>query len=479
MSIRRRIFLGIILLFSFGFFLLIDFIADDIELRYRESTEEPLVDTARVLASIAATAATDNSINTALFRDTFSSVQSQTFSAQIFGLLKHNVDLHVYITDRTGKVIFDSSHGLDEGKDYSQWRDVHLTLRGEYGARTSDIGGDEQKKMIYVAAPILRENDLIGVLSVGKPTHSSNQFALAAQNKLIIAGTIACLGFIGIGLLLGVWVTHPIEKLTDYVKAVRDGKRVKRPVLGSNEMEELGIAFEQMRDALNGKNYVENYVQTLTHEIKSPVSAIRGAVELLEEDLPPKQKQTLLQNVHLESDRISQIVDNLLLLSSLESRKFITAQDPIDVDNMLSKIKNSLTSLLLINNIQLIIQASTHCQILGDSNLIYQALINVIQNAIDFSPPGASIYIKVSSNHLGTEFQINDAGSGIPDYALDRIFERFYSLKRPGNGHKSSGLGLSLVREIMLLHQGTITVKNQPKHGAVASLFFPSSKMTR
>ena len=282
MSIRRRIFLGIILLFSIGFYFLIDFIADDIELRYRESTEEPLVDTARVLAAIAAIPMADNSINTSLFRDGFNSVQSQKFSAQIFGLLKHNVDLHVYMTDRNGTVIFDSNGGLDEGKDYSQWRDVHLTLRREYGARTSDIDDNEQKKMIYVASPILRNNDLIGVLSVGKPTHSSNQFALAAQKKLVIAGTMTCLIFIGIGLLLGTWVTRPIQKLTDYAKAIRDGKRVKRPALGSNEMEDLGTAFEQMRDALDGKSYVENYVQSLTHEIKSPISAIRGAVELLE-----------------------------------------------------------------------------------------------------------------------------------------------------------------------------------------------------
>ncbi len=474
MSIRRRIFLSIILLFSTGFYFLINFIADDIELRYRESTEEPLVDTARVLAAIAAIPTTDNNnINIALFRTGFEHVQSQEFSAQIYGLLKHNVDLHVYMTDRNGIVIFDSNNGIDEGKDFSQWRDVHYTLQGEYGARTTDIEGDEEKKMIYIASPILHHNDLIGVLSVGKPTHSSNQFVLAAQKKLMLAGTVACLIFIGIGLLLGTWVTRPIQKLTTYAKAVRDGKRVKRPVLDSSEMEELGIAFEQMRDALDGKSYVENYVQTLTHEIKSPISAIRGAVELLAEDLPPNQKQTLLQNVHQESERISKIVDNLLLLSSLESRKFITAQDPINVHIMLNEIKKRLNPLLLIRDIELTIQGNTHCNMTGDANLIDQAIMNIIQNSIDFSPSGSAITLEINSNHSGTTFEIYDTGTGIPDYALDRIFERFYSLKRPGNGRKSSGLGLSLVREIVLLHQGEISVKNHSGGGAIAKLFFP------
>lgn len=207
-----------------------------------------------------------------------------------------------------------------------------------------------------------------------------------------------------------------------------------------------------MRDALDGKNYIENYVQSLTHEIKSPIPAIRGAVELLEEDLSLKQKQTLLQNVHQESERISNIVDNLLFLSSLESRKYITAQDSIDIEQMLNEIKTKLTTLLLIKNIKLVIQGAADIQMYGDTNLIQQALMNIIQNAIDFSPVGSTIDLHVIQSDSGVEFKIRDTGSGIPDYASERIFERFYSLKRPENGRKSSGLGLSLVREIVLLH---------------------------
>lgn len=475
MSIRRRIFLGIIVLFSVGFYFLIDFIADDIELRYRESTEEPLVDSARILAAIAAsTVDAEESINISLFRKSFNEVYSQNFSAQIFGLVKQNVDLHVYITNPNGIVIFDSANGRDEGQDYSQWRDVILTLRGEYGARTSPIDNDEEKKMIYVASPILLNKALIGVLAVGKPTHSSSQFVQAAQKKLIFAGTIVCLILIGIGLLLGTWVTRPIKKLTDYAKAVRDGERIKRPQLGSSEMEELGIAFEQMRDALDGRHYIENYVQTLTHEIKSPVSAIRGAVELLEEELSTKQKQTLLRNIHLESDRISQIVDNLLLLSSLETRKYITAPDQVDVHEMLNEIKKQLASLLSTKSINLLILSNTHYWIKGEPNLIRLALMNIIQNAIDFSHPDSNIEISVYSDNKGLEFEIRDNGTGIPDYACTRIFERFYSLKRPHSGKKSSGLGLSLVREIVILHQGNITVESHPDGGTVARLFFPS-----
>ncbi len=477
MSIRRRLFLVITLLFGIGFYFLIDFIVDDIEMRYRESTEEPLVDTARVLAAIASSTVVDRKINIPLFRKSFEQVQSQVFSAQIFGLLKTRVDLHVYMTDRIGIVIFDSNNGKDEGIDYSEWRDVLYTLLGEYGARTSLIDKEvdaEDKKMLYIASPIIHDGQLIGVLSVGKPTHSSSQFIKAAQTKLIIGGTVLCLTLIGIGLLLGTWITRPIQKLTNYAKAVGDGKRVKRPVFGSYEMEELAIAFEEMRDALNGKHYVENYVQTLTHEIKSPVSAISGAVEILEQELSSQQRQIFLQNIQQESERIRQIVDNLLLLSSLESRKFIHAADTIIVEEMLNELNSALKPLLQVNNVELIIKSGTDCVLYGESNLIRQALMNVLQNAIDFSQPQTAITLSVTSDNAQIQFEITDQGSGIPEYAIERIFERFYSLKRPQSGRKSSGLGLSLVYEIVTLHQGSVSIENNPNGGTIARLMFPA-----
>jgi two-component system sensor histidine kinase CreC len=161
-------------------------------------------------------------------------------------------------------------------------------------------------------------------------------------------------------------------------------------------------------------------------------------------------------------------------LSSLESRKYITAPDPIAVQEILAEIKTTLEQQLLAKDIDLVIQGDTHCQIQGESNLIRLALMNILQNAIDFSPSDSTIELYVSHNNLGVEFRVRDHGSGIPDYAHERIFERFYSLKRPESGRKSSGLGLSLVREIVTLHQGTITVENHSEGGGVARLFFAS-----
>ena len=137
MKIRTRVFLGILIVIAVGFFVLLFWIVEDLEPQYRKATEEPLVDSARILASIAAGTVSDGGINVKLFRTIFEDIYTQSFSAPIYDFVKKDVDFRVYITDTTGMVLFDSHDRRNEGKNFSQWLDVMRTLQGEYGARTS------------------------------------------------------------------------------------------------------------------------------------------------------------------------------------------------------------------------------------------------------------------------------------------------------------------------------------------------------
>ena len=436
MRIRTRIFLGIFFLLGVGFYFLIDLVVKDIKPRYRESTEEPIVDSARVLAAIAATTARQGKIDVELFRNSFEKVRSESFVARIYDLLKTRVDLRVYITDRDGIVLFDSDDGLAEGQDYSQWRDVHLTLRGKYGARATPSRLDPDVSVLYVAAPILLQGETIGVLTVGKPTSNAGRFMLAAQRKLVLGGTILCLTLIVVGLFLSVIITHPIQRLTEYARAVRDDKRMPLPALGSGEMAALGTAFEEMRETLEGKRHVEHYVRTLTHEIKSPLLAIQGAVELLSEEMPAEQRQRFLENIRTESERIGTIVEQLLLLASLESRQTIESAEPVPLDDLLADVEQSLAPLMESRGVQLTITGLQGCVIMGERFLVRQAVLNVVQNAVEFSPPGGVVTATAKRTETAVTLTIRDHGPGIPDYARDRVFQRFYSLKRPTTGKK-------------------------------------------
>lgn len=474
MKVRTRIFLGILVIVGIGFFFFVSWLVDDLKPQYRKTTEDPLVDTARVLSSVAAMTARAGRIDVEMFEKVFDDVYGRPFRAEIYDFVKRDVDYRVYITDGSGVVIFDSWK-RDVGKDFSGWRDVSRTLRGEYGARTSrDMEGNPDTSVMYVASPVVVQGEIVGVLSVGKPAKTANLFIESAKRKIIFGGLFVGLVVILVGVIMSGMLTRPIQKLTSYAKAVRDGKRVTLPPLDKSEIGELGKAFEEMRDALEGKQYVEKYVQTLTHEIKSPLSAIQGGVELLKEDMPKDTRSQFLENIESETGRIGTIIEKLLLLSSLEKRKSIQEVEELDMGEIISDVRESILPLLQTKGIGLDIGGDDGSAFMGERFLIRHAIVNLLQNAIDFTPRGGNISVSLSKNDAGSVLlTVSDTGPGIPGYALDRVCDRFYSLKRPETGKKSSGLGLPLVKEVAHLHGGDFEISNGPDGGAVAVLILP------
>jgi two-component system sensor histidine kinase CreC len=110
----------------------------------------------------------------------------------------------------------------------------------------------------------------------------------------------------------------------------------------------------------------------------------------------------------------------------------------------------------------------------GDPFLLRQALVNLLDNAADFAPPGSAVDLRIERSGSRWQVTVSDRGPGLPDYALPRAFERFYSLPRPDGGSRSSGLGLSFVRQVAELHGGEATLANRDGGGAVATLSLPA-----
>jgi two-component system sensor histidine kinase CreC len=382
--------------------------------------------------------------------------------------------MRVYVTDANGIVVFDSDNGRDVGKDYSQWNDVFRTLQGQYGARTTPVSPDDPTaEVLYVASPVQVDGRIVGALTVCQPAESIMMFLQAARTKIAIAGVVAALAVGFLGMLVSMWITRPIQLLTGYALAVRDGRRAPPPPLGSSEIGVLGRAFEQMRAALEGKDYVENYVQTLTHQMKSPLSSIRGTAELLDEDMPPEQRKRFLENLRSEASRIEDLIDRMLQLASLENRAALHDVESIDLAAIVAEVIEGVQPVLQNKRLRAVIDESGTVSVRGERFLLRQALTNLLENAVDFSPEGGEIRVTISTEKGEAVIRVEDSGPGVPDYALERVFDRFYSLPRPDTGRKSSGLGLSVVRQIAELHGGRATITNQAEGGAAAILVIP------
>ena len=472
MKVRTRMLIAFMVLGLLGLTYLFYFIENKIKPVYLDPIEDDLVETATLLSSVLAVSSQDNLIDLTLFTAIMNNADRRVLNARIYDRIKTDLDLHIYVTDATGIVLYDSNGGLEVGQDMGQKNDINRTLKGEYGARSSWTGSDESRKLnFYVASPVLVADDLIGVVSVGKPSPSVAFTLLRKMRQEAFLGVfLGVFLAMALSVLFSIWVTRPIRRLTEYVDAIRDGKRARPPELGASDIGGLGQSFEAMRDAVEGKQYVEQYVQTLTHEIKSPLSAIKGASELLHEAMPEERRKGFLANILNESHRIQRIVDRLLELSAIENRKElrnVAEFSPVDV---IEEALSSARPLLAAKNISLTFEKHEPSPITGERFLIYQAFSNLIQNAIDFTPIGGELRILIQNNELS----IKDTGPGVPDYALDRVFERFYSLQRPDSGRKSSGLGLSIVRSIAELHQAEVSLTNAPEGGAKAVFRYQS-----
>ena len=227
-----------------------------------------------------------------------------------------------------------------------------------------------------------------------------------------------------------------------------------------------------MRSQLDGKDYVEQYVHSLTHELKSPVSAIKGAAEIITPQMEPDQLQNFLSNINDQTDRIDLMINRLLELATLEKRESLTQIDKVDLNQLIDQVLINKQQQIRQKNLLISLQGKIDTKIHADSFLLLQAVDNLLENAIDFSPEGGPIIITLKTGQYA-EIHIEDKGTGIPEFAKQRIFERFYSLPRPISMKKSSGLGLCFVKEIALLHRGTFTIKNNTSEGVTASLTLP------
>ncbi len=474
MRLGTRIFFSYLVIFVICFSYPLNWVLDNLRARYLEGVEELLVDQAHILATMVGDEMQANRFDPDKWYQVFEHAGSRPLTAKIYHLVKTEMDIRIYLTDSVGRVIFDSRNKENVGADYSRWRDVYLTLQGQYGARsTSENIGDPSSKVLYVAAPVRVDDAIVGVLTVAKPTTSINNFLKKAKPQIFKIGVLAAVVAIFLSYIVSLWITRPIKRLTGYCNDVSQGKRVVFPKLDRSEIGEMGKAFAKMQETLEGKKYVEQYVQKLTHEVKSPLSAIRGAAELLEEKMPPERRLRFLSNIRHETNRIQEIVDRMLELSALENQKILKKMERLSFASVIHTVIESKQAIVSKKKLQLDVDVPDHVVVRGDSFLLHQAVSNLIQNAIDFSSASSSIRLSARVEGSLLTFDIEDHGDGIPEFAIQKIFDKFFSLQRPDSGEKSTGLGLNFVKEVAHLHGGDIVLENRDTRGVRASLTLP------
>lgn len=458
MKIRTVIFGVYVAASALGFAALMALVLRDVRLRYVESMRRTLGDTAAFLATFAGNGGADG---------------PEIWAKKLQALPPNAELLRVFACDAERRVVFDSAHGRDVGQVYA-WAQTgggRLASSDYTVANVAEVGGE-----LRVVAPVRAGGVIRGWVGVGRPLAAVAEGVSAARWRLGTYSLLVAATMVAAGWWIATRLTHSLERLTQYVQAVRDGRAATPPVSSAHEVAALARAFEEMRVTLEGKAHVERYTQALAHEFKSPLAAIRGAAELLAENPPEADRVRFTANVRTEAERLRQLVDRLLELAALESRRAGAAMAELALAPTVRAAVDAARAGADARRVTLAVEVAPDAAaaaVRGEAFLLGQAVGNLVQNAVEFSPAGSAVTVTVRAAASVVEVAVEDAGPGVPDYALERVFERFYSLPRPDSGRKSSGLGLSIVREIARLHGGEATLVNRPGGGARAVLTVP------
>ncbi|ANW26099.1 two-component system sensor histidine kinase CreC [Vibrio coralliilyticus] len=439
----------------------------------RQTTEETLVDMANLLAVLAEEDVANGHISESRFSKLLTAYGLREPEARIWEIGKKAINHRIYITDKNGIVIADSWQ-QDVGEDYSRWNDVYLTLRGQYGARsTAEDPDDPLSTVMHVAAPIYHKGEIIGSVTVAKSNRSVQPF-IDLSKRNVLFWMVWMSGLVLLAGALFAWRIHSaLNKLENYAVKMGQGEKVTKPTFRVfYEYGTLSDALENMRNQLDGKQYVEEYVQTLTHELKSPLSAIKGASEILQMPLSGEKVARFATNIERESDRMQSLIDKLLELARLEKQPHLDKQESINIKVMLDEIVSASDARLNAKGVACEASVSSDFEPVGDSFMFQQALFNLMDNALDFVECNGLILWQYSQSDEQVALSIFNAGPPIPDYAMPRLTERFYSLARQ-NGVKSTGLGLNFVEQVVKLHKGSLLIENV-EQGVKVTLSFPS-----
>jgi two-component system, OmpR family, sensor histidine kinase CreC len=472
MRFSFRIFLGYFLIVGLAGAFVLKIVVDEIKPSVRETIEEVMVDTANLLAELATSDLQKNSFENSGFAKAVSAYSKRDIQAKIWHFEKETLDFDVNVTDANGIVVFDST-GNGLGKDYSKWRNIALTLKGKYGARSTRTQyNDDTSAVFHVSAPIFSAVDnnatkLIGTLTVSKPIDTVQPIIDRAQSSIVKQGIALIFIAFALGFLMTYWLNHSVQKLVAFAQVASKGETGPIPDIGSKELSTLANAMGKMRDELQGKRYIEQYAQALAHELKSPLSAISASAEFLADpNLTSEQRETFGNLLNTQTIRMRHSIDSMLTAARMEKTTAITKPTTIDLNQLLKHCVNDYQAVCTAKNVQLITRLPQEpVQISGDETMLKLAISNVLSNAINFSSPKQTVEVTLQKKASTCEIAVTDEGPGIPEYAEPHIGEQFYSLAQP-DGTKGSGLGLRIASQIVKLHGGSISLKNREPNGA-------------
>ena len=244
----------------------------------------------------------------------------------------------------------------------------------------------------------------------------------------------------------------------------------------NNQFNKLARAIRHARADVELKDDVEQYIDTLAHELRTPITGIQLTAENLLTPMSDPQRKRFVENILESNKHMDLLVNRLLELSRIERREALKNVESLNIREVIQTVLKAPSREKMISDkdLRIDLQINSGASLKAEKILLEQAIGNIINNALDFSPSSGTITIKASQTNAAISIIVLDDGPGIPPQVINKLFTRFFSVSRPDTGVRGNGLGLRFVRKIMKLHGGEVSLQNRfIQQGAEAKLRFP------
>jgi two-component system sensor histidine kinase CreC len=403
--------------------------------------------------------------------------ETYEIKARLFGFTKAEVDTRLLVYDPGGRVIFDT-RGAATNQDFSQWRDVRQALSGQYGSRW-ELDKPHQRVNIYSTLPVFVGGKIVGAVSVSKSTNRIRNFISRSLENLLLPGVIALVLATVMAYALSAYITRIIWALASQAERIAAGEsNVRLETWTRSELGTLARAVGRMREKLEGKAYVEEMATNLSHELKTPLAAIRGSAELLEGPArdDPAARAKFLANIQSEVQRLDRIVSELLKLSRIEAQPAAVDGTAIDAAVAAREIAEVYRSRAADAGIVLRVEIADEPLPIRIAELqLKQVLTNLLDNALQFTAAGREVRLRVHRHERSIACEVSDDGAGIEPELLPKIFDRFFTTESPRTGNRGTGLGLAIAQSIANANGGRISVRSELGKGSTFTVTFPEA----
>ena len=319
------------------------------------------------------------------------------------------------------------------------------------------------------------------------PTLSDKLIEINIRDKeqinslLYVTRRICGLTLINIVLISGMIIKININNMLNPIKQINEA--TKKVALGDYDIEletkredeigELTKNFNKMTHGLKStENLQKEFINNVSHEVKTPVSSIEGFAKFLKDDNLSKEEREEYANIIIEeAKRLENLTGKILKLSKLNNQEVITNKQEIMIAEQIRRAVSLLEPKWSKKDIKINVSLEEKV-FLGDEGLIFQVWVNLLDNAIKFSKPNSSIDIKVHEKDKNICVEIKDHGIGMNEEEIEKIFDRFYQIDK-SHSEEGSGLGLAIVKRILELSEGKIEIKSKENVGTTFTVELP------